>query len=252
MTARNRGGSEPCSLGRYYTDDQVARSIVFDLHDRGLIDFARIEYVLEPSAGGGAFVRALCDLRERRGLTYRILALDVDPRASAREWADDFHVGDFLDPTTWPDRWPQHVGAAIGNPPYSIREPKIGADGEPLRYPATRKVKGQVEPHPKAGQIEERVIEVGTDHALRCLEVAARSALVFRQGFAGGAERFARLWSRGVLANEDVLCPRPSFTGGGTDSCEYSSFLLDARGGISWDETTRGWLLWSTDGGEHA
>ena len=245
MTARNRGGSVPCALGRYYTDDDVALAVVRDLDDRGIVDFARAEHVLEPSAGGGAFVRALRALRDERGYAFRVLAIDIDPRAAAAEWADDFRVFDALDVDAWPEEWPDRVDVVIGNPPYSIRVPKLGKDGEPLRYPEHRRRKGGVEPHPKAGQIREAVIEVGTDHALRCLEVARIAVLLFREGFAGGGARYARLWSRGVLLNQDTLVPRPSFTGGSTDSCEYATFALDARGGIPWHRRTRGWVVWS-------
>jgi len=232
MTAKGRG-APVCPLGRYYTEDEVARAIVARLELDG------VGVILEPSAGGGAFVRALVERRRAEGLTYRILAVDVDAQASARdhlepEHGDAFAVLDFLDVLAWPEAWPSRVDLAVGNPPYSIRVLVLDEEGQPQRYP---------EGHKRAGELVDRTIEVATDHALRCLELAARAVLLFREGFAGSVERYARLWARGTLIRQDTLIPRPSFTGGSTDATEYAAFTLDAKGGHR--AAKKGWIVWS-------
>ena len=87
------------NLDRYYTPDALADRLVGRIADRlgdGMI--------LEPSCGGGAFLRALL----ARDLP--VSSMDLDPKSVAGE------VADFLTaklPTNY-------YSAIIGNPPYSL------------------------------------------------------------------------------------------------------------------------------------
>jgi hypothetical protein len=94
----------------YYTPPALADVLV------GLLPLEPGDTVLEPSAGGGAFCRAL----EARGCLVH--ALDVDPRAPAlnmpaRPWR--VQVGDFLSAKVGRPAW------VVGNPPYRGAEDQI-------------------------------------------------------------------------------------------------------------------------------
>lgn len=240
MTARHRAGSRPCGDGRYFTPDPLAEAHVALLP--AIPDGATI---LEAHAGGGAYVRALVGRRSRTGERYRILAMDRDERVAGLhaiqpEHGDESAVGDFLRLADWPAGWPDRVWAVIGNPPYSVRQLVVGRDGEPLRYPPS---------HKRAGQLRERVLEVGTDHTLRALELAeAWVSYMLRAGFAGGIERYGRLFAGGLLASRLTALPRPSFTGGGSDATEFEAFTFRAHGS---GPCEGGWLIWSPDRRQH-
>jgi hypothetical protein len=81
----------------YETPDPLATALVAEL------PIPPRSWVLEPHAGGGAFVRAL------RGRGHSVLAVDIDPGVST---VLD-HVGDFLD-----YRPAEPVGWCVGNPPF--------------------------------------------------------------------------------------------------------------------------------------
>ena len=101
------------ALDAYYTPHQLAAALVRRL------PFLPGQRVLEPSAGGGAFVDALVGHPERLSVT----ALDVNPRAPAVRLRADALVDalpgvDFLDhqaPTDW----------IVGNPPYDAAEAHV-------------------------------------------------------------------------------------------------------------------------------
>lgn len=242
MTSRGKAGSEPCARGRYYTAGELAEAVVRDLYARGAIESWSHDgdpiHVLEPSAGGGAFVRALRNLREETGIPIVIWAMDVDPTAAAKEWIDPeagdrFVVADFLRLEEWPEDWPDRVDLVVGNPPYSIRVPILDGAGELTYHPTG---------HKKAGKLRTLPVEVGTDHTLRALELClGLVAFVFRTDFRGSISRYARLWGQSVLESHDLLVPRPSFTGGGSDSTEYEAFYM--RNGAP-DRASSGWLVW--------
>jgi len=96
-------------LDAYYTPDDLAEALVASLPVRML------STALEPSCGGGAFVRAL----RLRGVA--VLGLDIDPEADGLADANMAQVGDFL---TY-----QHDIACpewiIGNPPFSDAEAHV-------------------------------------------------------------------------------------------------------------------------------
>lgn len=105
MSATNRGGQRD-KLDRYYTPDNVARACT----DRLTIPDGAT--VLEPSVGGGAFVRAV--LAATRG-TADITGCDLDPEADGLHLCDEHVIGDFLD-------YADMMGPfdlVIGNPPYA-------------------------------------------------------------------------------------------------------------------------------------
>lgn len=94
----------------YYTPPALADVLV------GLLPLEPGDTALEPSAGGGAFCRAL----EARGCLVH--ALDVDPRAPAlnmpaRPWRTQ--VGDFLTAGVGRPIW------VVGNPPYRSAEDQV-------------------------------------------------------------------------------------------------------------------------------
>jgi hypothetical protein len=94
MTARR-------ALDAYYTPDALAAALV------GLLPIEATDTVLEPHAGGGAFVRALLPV------AHRVLACDVDPEAEGLRLAHSAHRADFLALSSSPwARW------TVGNPPF--------------------------------------------------------------------------------------------------------------------------------------
>jgi len=99
----NTGQNRPRDpLDRYYTPKPLARALT------ALLDVKRGDRVLEPSAGGGAFVEALA------GRGCRVTSLDVDPGAPALHMGEHAQVCDFLE---YPG---SSMGFAwvVGNPPY--------------------------------------------------------------------------------------------------------------------------------------
>lgn len=91
-------------LDRYYTPPALAETLV------RLLPIGEDDVVLEPSVGGGAFLRAVQGHRPRATLT----AIDIDPNAAGLRLAERSWVGDFLreDAATHGVDW------VIGNPPF--------------------------------------------------------------------------------------------------------------------------------------
>jgi len=87
------------ALDAYYTPDALAEALV------AVLPIEATDTVMEPHAGGGAFVRAL------RPRCARVLACDVNPDAEGLALADSAHRGDFLS-CGISGRW------CVGNPPY--------------------------------------------------------------------------------------------------------------------------------------
>jgi hypothetical protein len=91
--------AERIPLDAYYTPDALAVALV------GLLPIEPTDTVLEPHAGGGAFVRALLPR------CSRVLACDVNPDAAGLALAHSAHYGDFLTCGIG-GRW------IVGNPPF--------------------------------------------------------------------------------------------------------------------------------------
>lgn len=93
-------------LERFYTPDTLAAACLDRLPD--LPDLPVGATVLEPSCGGGAFVRAA----RKRWPGVRVLGFDLDPEAPGLRMVDEHVVGDFL------ERTPAGVDLVFGNPPF--------------------------------------------------------------------------------------------------------------------------------------
>ena len=189
----------------YYTPPALARMLV------GLLPLEPGDTVLEPSAGGGAFCRAI----EARGC--QVHALDVDPKAPAlnmprRPWRTQ--VGDFLTTSVERPTW------VVGNPPYAVPgDPVQCSKCKGLAPRGCRKCKGLGYTQP--------MVPVAEHHARRGLEVAERGvAMLLRLALLAGQKRTV-LWQRYPPAVVWVLPQRPSFTGGGTDSYDYAWITWD-------------------------
>lgn len=104
-------------LGRRYTPDQVADRIVAYLASVALNP---PPVVLEPSVGGGAFVRSF----RRWWPAAKVIGVDIDPNAPGLELVDEAIVGDWL---AVADRViaefaPRFI---VGNPPFD--DPRGGS-----------------------------------------------------------------------------------------------------------------------------
>lgn len=99
-------------LDAYYTPDDVALACVRTLPDLGGA------FVLEPSVGGGAFVRAIRSV----SIPIVIAGIDVNPDAPGFGWCDEVFHGGFVG---WSDPWGRSPDWIIGNPPYSEAEPHV-------------------------------------------------------------------------------------------------------------------------------
>lgn len=93
-------------LDRFYTTDRLARMCL----ERMLVDVPPGGMVLEPSCGGGAFVRAA----SWRWPGVDVVALDVDPDADGFRFAEHGRVADFLT-----ERPRELVSVVVGNPPFA-------------------------------------------------------------------------------------------------------------------------------------
>lgn len=204
MTATANGKAD--RLGRYFTDPRVSRAIIrhLPIWRDGLV-------VLEPSCGSGSFLDQLVLLQAARQLQLYLYGLDVDENAPAMVGPADAllycrALQDFLQPSL-PDGWPR-PDVVIGNPPYS----EIPEDAT-------------------------RAVEVASDHAQRALAVTRRHVvMLLPTAFLGATRKRFPWWKRHRRHLRDVwlLWPRPSFTGGGTDSREFAVFWWDLEHDNGW------------------
>lgn len=97
----------------YYTPDDLARVLV------GLLPIANANRVIEPSVGGGAFVRAIREHAPRA----MVVGFDVNPDAPGLAICDGAAVGDWstIAETVWPADW------IVGNPPYTHAEAHVAS-----------------------------------------------------------------------------------------------------------------------------
>jgi len=144
----------------YYTPDELANRLV------GLLPVQPTDLALEPSAGGGAFVRAL----QARGAL--VCGVDIDPdsvgvkQAQHHAWTGDFRDHEWNDP---PYDW------IVGNPPYKDAQLHVQhALDNTGRHVAMLLRMGFL-----AGQQRQR--ELWSDHRPRCVWVLSK-----RPSFTGG------------------------------------------------------------------
>ena len=187
----------PLEAGRrerdaYYTPDDVAAACVGTIAHR--IGKARI---IEPSVGGGAFLRAVWPYV----WLSNTAACDVNPDAEGLRLAESRHVGDFLTMPQPEDVAPLPVWV-IGNPPY----------GQAMEH---------VE-HALGLALPDRKPQGGVAFLLRLAFVESEA----RRSF----------WKRWPVTELHILSKRPSFTGGKTDSCAYAFFVWHAgdRKPVGW------------------
>jgi len=171
-------GAERAEFDTYLTPDALALTLTRRL----AADFSlQPRTVLEPSVGGGAFVRAV-----RSVWGSRPYVAGVDLRNVPECGADGVMCGDFLS-------YPGENGLAssppliIGNPPFCDAE-------------------------------------AHTRHALSLRPSGGVVAFLLRLAFLESATRVP-FWQENRPARVYVLSERPSFTGGGTDSCAYGFFV---------------------------
>lgn len=199
----NRAPRDP--LDRYYTPDRVASDIVTGLYTNGHITLGST--ILEPSEGGGAFVRAV---RAHRPYAT-IVGVDIDPTRPGMLGTKHVHsndppfygyggcnpravqgltwheTADFLSDTCEARRNGTEYDLAIGNPPYRLAEEFVRA----------------------------------------CLPIARQTVFLLRLGFLASAKRKA-FFAEHPPSSVHILSKRPSFTANGkTDGSEYAVFVWD-------------------------
>ena len=131
MSSHPKG--ERIALDAYYTKDEVARAIVERVSLMGVNSKIEDSFagragrvvceqfkprtILEPSVGGGAFVRAC---REVWPDIQEIHGCDVDGGAAGLDDCRRYYVGDFIESESW-----CKYDLIIGNPPYRHAEEHI-------------------------------------------------------------------------------------------------------------------------------
>lgn len=229
-------------LDRFYTEDKLARIIAETA--RGMAPQART--FLEPSSGGGAFLRAMrlawglvpsWVFRLPAGCTmpsdpdaWAIHAVDLDPgaREPAESLSAQFFQGPFLEYGTQGDR-PGPDGPPDGGYDVILANPPFAAP------PAPGRERGE----PIACQ--------HVTHALGMLSVGGVMACLIRQSFLASQER-AELFGRYCPARVDILVERPSFTQDGkTDQHEYCVIYWQRESRLLFrkpESTVLRWLSW--------
>jgi hypothetical protein len=175
--------TERRELDRYYTPDPLAAALVT------LLPIRPLSVVIEPSVGGGAWVRAV--RAHQPGAT--IVGVDLDPAARGLDLVDHAHVG------SWPDIADDVVRVAVGSRPFWV----VG--------------------NPPYSEALEHV-EAALPHADG---VAFLLRLAFLEGVAR-FERLWSHGHGTRLSDVYVLADRPSFTGSGTDATAYALFVWRA------------------------
>lgn len=200
MSATNRG-AERRELDRYYTPLDAARALVRTL------DLEDVHRVVEPSVGGGAFIRALAMAAPDRRL--HTVGVDLDPAAEGFRYVDTAIAGDWLriDVGEAPD-------LVVGNPPFGRVEED--AQGRPT---GRRNKDGKL--------VTEACAELHVRRALAVVRYGGTVAFLLRAAFMESLER-GRFWDEhdSDLVEARMLRERPSFTGGGNDNCMYAWFVF--------------------------
>ena len=227
MSATGIGGGEYLVNAAYQTPVLLTRPLV------ALLPFlAQPQVILEPSVGGGAWVRAVLEREARERVFHRYLAVDVDPAAAGlalvEQEGGEAVIGDFIGPELVLPRRPTVV---LGNPPFGIPQPEqpcpdCGGTGRRLlRRGAERpckkcKTSGRWRPKP---------IPCAQDHIDRALKVVSARGhvvLLLRLAMLAGQDRIA-FWKEHPARHIWVIADRPDFTGEGGDSAEYALFWWD-------------------------
>ncbi len=210
MTTNTKGGDTPRrEHDDYFTPDPLALAIAGAVRDR----FGLFHVVVEPSAGGGAFVRAA------RAVWPRAKIIALEPNGP---WARPYAEGMLRTPLhdAGADevlrlRWEQFDGIPrdltdrlliLGNPPFDLPEDRARRN--------------------KAGNDRSEIPVTAERHVLLGLQrLQPDDVLTFltRQSFATTAPRVRRIWRPTKLTCRWDIAPRPSYTGGKSDGAEYNA-----------------------------
>lgn len=223
MSATGIGKSSYLPGAAYMTPLPLTRPLV------ALLPFLAVpQVVLEPSVGGGAWLRAVLEREGRDRVFHRYLAVDSDPAASGLalvlEEGGEAVVADFLDPALRLSRRPTVV---LGNPPFGEVLPE--QDCEQCGGHGRRLVRGVERPCGRCrttGRIVPKPRPVVMRHVERALGLVARGghvALLLRLSMLAGQERLA-FWRQHPARHVWVIADRPDFTGEGGDSADYALF----------------------------
>lgn len=224
-TATNtKGGNTPRIVNdRYLTPGSLARAICEKLKEA----IGRPDTIIEPSAGGGSFIRAARDVW---GVAPEIIAVEVDRRSNADELdtagADRVIYGQW---ESCHEEVPRFKGSdrrilILGNPPFDLPEDKK------LRAKLPFDRKGEV---PVTAERHVRLAMERLGHTV-ALEPAPRYlAFLLRQSFCAGPRlnrnRLFGPGSLGGLRYRWDVGPRPSYTDDGkTDGAEYNVLVWQA------------------------
>lgn len=132
-------------MGIHHTPPRVVAEIL-DLAETAVGPFADVASVLDPAAGGGAFLLAAAERMAGApaDIVERLWAVDIDPlalatcRASLALWAghpppaDQFVLGDYLTPEVVA-ALPAAVDRVVGNPPFLAQLRDRTARGDAAR-----------------------------------------------------------------------------------------------------------------------
>ncbi len=219
-------------LDRFYTDDRLARLIA----EQAARMAPDARTFLEPSSGGGAFLRAMrlawglsrdhwyvmaSGAHMPTGNYWGVHAIDLDPgaREPAATANAEFVNLPFLE---WRGQPAGGYDVILANPPFAA-PPLPGKDrGEPIAA--------------------DHVL-----HALGMLSVGGVMACLIRQSFLATQDR-AKLFARYCPAAVDMLVERPSFTADGkTDQHEYCVIYWQRESRLLFrrpESTILRWLSW--------
>jgi len=190
MSSTNRyNGDKRQAHDAYFTPPALARAVVGALDLPGLHPRPRI---LEPHVGEGAFLNAA--LERWPEATY--VAFDVVNRQAHCPPGGVFMCEDFLATHEY-----AKYELIIGNPPYSRPTGRFSKKGTPMMEHAA-------EDHVR------KALALSNDYVVFLLRLA----------FLESRER-AKFWKAHPCWQVWALSERPSFTGGGTDSCAYGVFI---------------------------
>lgn len=203
MSSTTRGGDyDP--LGAYYTRPDDARRCV------QVLPIEPGERILEPSVGGGSFLRALYALGLVDAAARNVEVMDLNPQAPGLHMPGD-HLRTVARDTglvvltgflvTAPQQRPDWV---LGNPPYGTRPPaetcpRCAGAGE-----GCRRCRGE-------GEVRPAAVHVATAHCRRALAITRRHvAFLLSLGFLESLRR-AAFWSWAPLRRVWIFPDRLSY-----------------------------------------